>query len=524
MNKNVARALMADAFHQVLDNWVFRILTALALLPILLTFTVGVREEGIVLLYGLKTWTYEGLFSSMHIGLVPADPQGTLIQSILNLFFEFLAGALGLLLTIAATAFFVPRLLEKGSAELYFHKPVSRTTVFLSRYVAGLLFVGLASVVLSGGVYLGLALVSGYHDPAILVAALEITYVFGLIHAFSMLVGVVTRSTVAAILLTGFFFLFNGCIQQGWITLQTSRNGPELALERGRGAEEDEGTAPAPTEPEPPVEAVDEDEDDSPESSLATWFRRTLEVLHAALPKTTDADYLARKLRRAIGTPVFRDEDSLVFVPRLPEGLEAVEEGRRSGLPTGRVPADSLGEARFAARSDEPAALLALWRRPSVTSETRIGERVRTRVETTSQAAQALQKALEAQGVEPVERESCRLGAIPGGRDLSGQAVRWQEDGVHRMALLFRGNGTDWIYTLLVAPESDLEPEALQALADRLANHLGVDIGAVEDWYPSQLAFDAPWRFNILVSVGSSLAFAALMLLLGAWRLRRIAF
>ena len=43
MNRHVLRALAADAFYQVLDNWVFRILAALTLIPVALTFVLGFR-------------------------------------------------------------------------------------------------------------------------------------------------------------------------------------------------------------------------------------------------------------------------------------------------------------------------------------------------------------------------------------------------------------------------------------------------------------------------------------------------
>ena len=49
MNGPQLRALVADAIYQVLDNWVFRILACLTILPILLTFLIGFRDDKISL-------------------------------------------------------------------------------------------------------------------------------------------------------------------------------------------------------------------------------------------------------------------------------------------------------------------------------------------------------------------------------------------------------------------------------------------------------------------------------------------
>ena len=94
-------------------------------------------------------------------------------------------------------------MIEKGAADVLFHKPLGRLTFYLSRYFAGLFFVGLLATLMAVGMYAGFLLVSGYHDPGILLAAPLLTYLFGLIYAVAMWVGVVTRSTVAAMLSSG---------------------------------------------------------------------------------------------------------------------------------------------------------------------------------------------------------------------------------------------------------------------------------------------------------------------------------
>lgn len=529
MNRSVLRALAADAFHQVVDNWVFRILALLTLLPILFTFTVGLRPDSVELLFGLKSWSYAELFRVFGVGALPPDPQGAVIGVVLSLCFEFLAGSLGMLLSIAATAFFVPRMLEKGTAELYFHKPVSRAWLLWSRYFAGLVFIALVASVLVLGMYLGLLLVSGYGEPGVLVAALQLVYTFALIHSFSVLCGVVTRSTVASILLASFFFFFNGCIHQGWIAWEQASHGPSVALERP--AVGTDGTSAG---AEPVERAAEPDEP----GAVVRALRTTLDALHLVLPKTTDADFFARKLRKALDRPVFRDADSLVTLFRLAPGLQRLDAAELAALEPGAELRAALGEARFAARAAD-GTRHSLWRRAAKKSETRIGERVRVREESSSQAGEELEDLLAAGGARALTRESGRFGSDAGGRELSGSIVRWQDaTGAARQARRFRGSNADWIYTLLVEADGAAAPEppaaapsaapgadeAAERSADALLEQLGLDLVSVEDWYPSQLGFSAPLRFNVLFSIGSSLAFAGAMLGLALWRLRRIAF
>lgn len=517
------RALAADAFHQVLDNGVFRVLAFLCALPVLATFLVGAREDGLVVLFGLKTWSYADLFGAFGVSLVPPDARGLVIETVLQLVLQFLAGTLGVLVAIAATAFFVPRLLEKGAAELYFHKPVSRLVLYLSRYVAGLLFVGLVSLLLVVGMYLGLLLVSHHNDPGILLGSLTLTYCFAPVYAFTMLCGVVTRSTMAALLLSSFFFLFNGCIHKSWIQWQQHEHGPNLrrALEETpaeKGTESDSGR---------PEEEKEERRTDEAESPTTQRLLGALDAVHLLLPKTTDADFLGQKLRKALDPPPYRDASSFVALRAVPEGMHVVT---AAAPDDGTLPAELhalLGESVVALEGEPTRAVL--WRRDAERSETRFGERVRVRIETATQAAKTLEKALESRaGDAGLERGSERFGATFGRGGLAATSLAWSEgegqEARARAAFVFKGTDDGTVFTLWIDSTGALAPEAVASERKRVTSELYLDTVGIGDWYPDQLAFDAPLRFNIFFSIGSTLAFAAALLALGAWRLGRIAF
>ena len=120
MNGPLMAALLRDAIYQILDNRVFRILAILVLLPILFTLVVGFREDHISILFGWYTYDYDALMELLMSGtpgmvLEEGQFQEVAIEAAASLLVNQVAGLFGIFLAISATAFFVPRMLEKLS-------------------------------------------------------------------------------------------------------------------------------------------------------------------------------------------------------------------------------------------------------------------------------------------------------------------------------------------------------------------------------------------------------------------------
>lgn len=276
------RGLFADAIYQVLDNRVFRVLIALSLLPILLTFVIGLKEDSISLLFGM--WTFDYPVMSELLG---DDPRPVAIEWLLGIVIDGFVGNVGMTLSVAATAFFVPRMLEKGAADLVFVKPLSRWTLYLSRYVTGLVFVALLGLFLTTGIYLGLLLVSGYNAPEVLWSSLTLVYLFGMIHAVTMLIGVYTRSTSAAMILGIVFFFGNGCVHQTW---QVKDQAGHILIEQMESAS---------TDPESEAEAH-EAKGTTPWIGLVKGLYFAVDCVHYVLPKTSDATLVNLHIQDAV--------------------------------------------------------------------------------------------------------------------------------------------------------------------------------------------------------------------------------
>lgn len=110
-------------------------------------------------------------------------------------------------LAIFATAHLVPRMQEKGTIDLYLSRPLSRVSLLMSRYGAGLLLAGSNVVYLIGTIWAIVAWKTGVWHPRFLLGGAIIMFVIATLMAFAFLIGVITSSTAVSIMTTyGIFF------------------------------------------------------------------------------------------------------------------------------------------------------------------------------------------------------------------------------------------------------------------------------------------------------------------------------
>ncbi len=101
----------------------------------------------------------------------------------------------GIFLSIFSTASLVPTMLERGHIDLLISKPLSRTQLFLGRYVGGLSIMAFNVIYLIGGSWLILSAKTGIWYFPYLYSIPMVVVAFAIVYALMVLVGVVTRST-----------------------------------------------------------------------------------------------------------------------------------------------------------------------------------------------------------------------------------------------------------------------------------------------------------------------------------------
>ncbi len=125
-----------------------------------------------------------------------------------------------IILALVSTCGIFPDFIVGGSIDLFLSKPIGRLRLFLTKYFAALLFVALQVTVFSIGAFLVFGIRAHSWEPRLFLAIPIILAVFSYLFGFCVLVGVVTRSSMTAVLVTMlFWFLLWGLQRAETVTL-----------------------------------------------------------------------------------------------------------------------------------------------------------------------------------------------------------------------------------------------------------------------------------------------------------------
>ena len=198
------RALAAnieEVFREAAARWTLLAYFALSSLFILL-FAVAVNLDVVDgALAGAKIFGQD-----VHMGGQTVDLD-KLVLGFESGFAGFLY-VVGTFLAIFATAHLVPRLMEKGTVDLYLSRPVGRVPLLLSRYLGGVLLSASNLVYLLGSMWLLVVWKTHLVHPRFFLAAGIILFGIAALLAFAFLVGTLTSSTAVSIMATfAVFFL-----------------------------------------------------------------------------------------------------------------------------------------------------------------------------------------------------------------------------------------------------------------------------------------------------------------------------
>lgn len=206
------RWLVRDTFRQAIAGKVFWILLGLSVLAIVFCLGVSV-ESGVEREYDFYYSKQSGkeltgpnpepgaltlLFGAVKLEIARGEVEEVhLIHVLLG---TWVAGTIGLLLTLIWTAGFLPDFLQPASASVLLAKPVPRWAFLLGKYVGVVLFVALQTAIFFFGTWLALGLKTDVWTPGYLAGIPLLVLQFAGLFGFTVLLAVVTRSTVACVL------------------------------------------------------------------------------------------------------------------------------------------------------------------------------------------------------------------------------------------------------------------------------------------------------------------------------------
>jgi ABC-type transport system involved in multi-copper enzyme maturation permease subunit len=237
---NVLRWLVWDTFCQSLASRIFWVMLCVSVLAIVFCLGVGVTGGKVEADPGEKP---EFIRKEMVTDIEMARKSGVnFIEGDLTLGFgmvrvpharsaedsihflqltlcSFVAGTLGMLLTLVWTAGFLPSFLEANSASVLLTKPAPRWLLVMGKFLGMVAFVGLQAAIFVGGTWLVLGFRTGVWNEVYLFSIPLLMIEFAFFYSFSMFLAVATRSTAVCIIGTILFWLVCMAINIGRIEM-----------------------------------------------------------------------------------------------------------------------------------------------------------------------------------------------------------------------------------------------------------------------------------------------------------------
>ena len=238
-------------------------------------------------------------FSLFGDSLELTRPEGAPLGLEVFIFQKLLSNGIGgtilLLVSVVITAAFVPTMIRKGTLELLLVRPLPRWQLIVFTYAAALLFVAGLLGLLILVTWLVTGLLTGLWSPGILLALPTLLLFFAMLLSVSVFTGVVTRSAVAAMLVTITTWAVLFVVGLMHMQVVASRMREETAGKprpvsvadalRPRAAAASQGPRGKPAAVRPPFHT--------------TTVARVVEAIYAVLPHTEDLDTMVdRQLMR----------------------------------------------------------------------------------------------------------------------------------------------------------------------------------------------------------------------------------
>lgn len=205
---------------------------------------------------------------SMFFGLVDLPVSVLKMSDIITFIVNWVVGTFGaaftMLVSIVLTASFLPNMMAKGSVDMLITKPMTRPTLFLYKWIGGLLFMFLNTSVIMVGLFLVLGIQAGVWLTSLLWLIPLYTLLFAILYSISALFAVLTRNAIVCILVT--CLAWGALFAVGWAHFAFVENRRE-----GR-------------------------EQEAPETVRTHWGFITFDVLYQLTPRYKEIDWLGNKL------------------------------------------------------------------------------------------------------------------------------------------------------------------------------------------------------------------------------------
>jgi ABC-type transport system involved in multi-copper enzyme maturation permease subunit len=170
-----------------------------------------------------RTWPHRVSYGYGAYTSQSDTPIGNLVYALEDGLIGSFGAGVTMLVASVVTAFFIPNMLRKGTVDLLISKPIHRWALLVYKFIGGLTFMFVTTVVTVVGVWLVLGLRSGMWAPGFLLSIFVLTFQFSIFYAVSTLFGVLTRSPIISILAACGTWVLLWAVGTGHIFLEATR-------------------------------------------------------------------------------------------------------------------------------------------------------------------------------------------------------------------------------------------------------------------------------------------------------------
>jgi len=217
-------ALLLDAYRDLNSRRMFWIVLILSGLVAGSFAAIGLTPSG----FEIFAWKFPSFFFNSRVVSPGEFYKSIFVSWGINFWLSTIATALALI----STAGLFPDFIAAGAIDLYLSKPIGRFRLFLTKYFCGLLFVALQIGTFCIASFLVIGVRGGAWEPGIFLAIPIVVLFFSYLFCFCVLVGVWTRSTVAAVLLTFLFWVGVVCLHTTEVALLGFKLADHAAAQR----------------------------------------------------------------------------------------------------------------------------------------------------------------------------------------------------------------------------------------------------------------------------------------------------
>jgi len=188
------RAMFVDAYRELNAKKLFWITMGISICIVLACALVGIDEKGL----------------TFFIWSIPIERVNTRVIPP-NLLYKFMFANVAIplwltwgatILALVSTAGIIPEFVSGGAIEMTLSKPMGRLRLLLTKYLAALTFVALQVLVFSLGWFVLIGVRGHTWDLKLLLAVPIVLLFFSYLYSICALVGMLTRSTITALIVT----------------------------------------------------------------------------------------------------------------------------------------------------------------------------------------------------------------------------------------------------------------------------------------------------------------------------------